>query len=85
MHRYIVISDKITDDDLADVFPDTYSFRENHVWGVASKLPTSMDVSKALKFNDDDSPRSGVVLKVGEYYGRYDKGLWQKLDAWKAD
>ncbi len=44
-------------------------------------MATSSDVSDSLGFEPDQ--RSGVVFKIGEYYGCYDEALWQKLEAWK--
>ena len=85
MHRYVVISAKVETDELQRLFPETYPLKEGNAWMIGTSMNTSADVSKSLGFTsqEGDKARSGIVVKVDEYYGFYDKSLWQKLDAWK--
>ena len=67
-------------DSLESIFdPHCYTLEENRLWAVATKEQTCADVSKLIGIG---AKMSGVVVRIGEYYGHYDVALWQKLDAW---
>ena len=84
MHCYVVISEQLDDAEVQRSFPDVYPLREGNAWMVASAMTTSADVSNSLNFEPKEGGKSGIVVKVDQYYGCYDKALWQKLDAWKT-
>ncbi len=64
------------------MFPENYPLHEGNVWAVKSPMATTSDVSQFLGFNAEENGRSGVVVKIDDYHGCYDRGLWEKLDAW---
>ncbi len=85
MHRYAVFSEDLERANLEEKFgPHVFQLGEgdeaSHLWIVATPMATSSDVSDQLGF--EPAKMSGVVLKVGEYYGCYDEALWQKLESW---
>ncbi len=83
MHRYVVISSELDDAAMQQAFSDVYPLREENAWVVATAMATSADVSNSLDFHAKEGGKSGIVVKIDQYYGCYDKALWQKLDAWK--
>ena len=48
------------------------------LWAIGTELATCVDVCERLGING----QSMLVVPVNEYYGRWDRVLWQKLDAW---
>ena len=59
-----------------------YEIEKNKLWVVAAAgAQTSADVCKALGIG---SGKTGVVIRIDEYFGHYDTALWQKLEAWRA-
>ena len=54
------------------------------VWAVAGEDLTSADVCAALGIAGGNNAEKlpGVVFRLGEFYGRWDAALWQRLDAW---
>lgn len=55
-------------------------------WAVAGEDLTSADVCAALGIAGGSNPQKlpGVVFRLGEFYGRWDAALWQRLDAWQS-
>ena len=60
-------------------FPDAHYRLANDLWAIGSPLETCVDVCSALGVQDSNRM---VVVLIDEYYGSFDKGLWQKLDSW---
>lgn len=60
-------------------FAENYVLSDDVLWAVASDDATCLDVCKKLGIVGE---RDGVVVRIDEYYGRFDSGLWQKLEAW---
>jgi len=52
-------------------------------WAVASGDRTCADVSERLGMNDETG-RSGMVSRIGEYFGYYNRALWDRIEAWKS-
>ena len=70
-------------DSLEFIFgPHHYELGENRLWAVATDANTCADVSTLVGIG---AGTPGVVIRIGEYYGRYDTALWQKLAAWRGD
>ena len=59
-------------------FPERYRLDEG-MWAVRSSLATCSEVHEHLALGPD---RAGVVIKITEYYGHYDRALWEKLESW---
>ena len=64
---------------VAQHFPDAHYQIADNLWAVGSPLETCVDVYRALGADDQNTM---VVVRINEFYGRFDKGLWQKLDSW---
>ena len=63
-------------------FPDrNYEFTKS-LWAVAGKEATCADVCSALGIARGSR---GIVSTVSEYYGHFDRALWQKLSAWSSE
>ena len=62
-----------------EVFPDSHHRIADDLWAVGSRLRTCVEVCDALGLDD---PHTMVVVPMNEYYGRFDRALWQKLEAW---
>jgi len=69
------------DDAVKTRFPDTHYHISEGLWAVASRLRTSADVCEQLGISGG---LRGIVVPMEEYYGHYDRALWQKLAAWSA-
>lgn len=84
MHCYVLISESVDQSEVDELFQDAFKIRDS-VWAVLSELGTCVDVCEALGMKDAENERtnSGVVFKVGMYYGLYDPALWQKLALWE--
>lgn len=83
MQAYLIVTDRIPKSEITATFPDHYELGES-VFVIASADKTCSDVSGKLKLNNPPTDRSGVVVKINEYYGLYDAALWQKIESWKA-
>lgn len=60
-------------------FPDSHHRIANDLWAVGSPLTTCAEVCTALGV---DEPNTMVVVPMTDYYGRFDRALWQKLESW---
>ena len=83
---YIVISNE--DTGLADAIASEYPAAHQEIvpgvaWAVAGEDLTSADVCQSLGIaGGGDARNSGLVFRLGEYYGRWDPALWQRFDVW---
>lgn len=93
MNVYLAIipPDSIDQKELDSKFPKNQPVIPG-VWVVAGTHDTCADVSAELgiiKENpslfEGQGTRWGVVVKVEEYYGYFDRALWDKIDAWRRD
>ena len=66
---------------ITECFPEHFVLIDNMIWSVASDLMTTVDVCNKLDITSDNN-RNAVVIRINEYYGRWNVGLWQKLSAW---
>ena len=78
MHCYLIVGTTIETADVREKFPNCYEVRSG-VWAVASELETSAQVSDLMGFL---KPQTGIVFKITQFYGYYDKALWESLNAW---
>lgn len=67
------------DEAVTQIFPDAHHQIAPDLWAIGSPLLTCFDVCQRLGV---DEGRRMVVAPMSEYYGRFDRALWQKLDAW---
>ncbi len=49
------------------------------LWAIGTEILTAADVCERLGMNEDSEI---VVVPIRDYYGRFDRALWQKLEAW---
>lgn len=84
MKRYVVIVPKgeIEPPLLTKVFPHFYELVAETVWIVGSPQITCAEVCETLGIGRDG--KRGVVTKMDDYYGFYDRALWEKANAWGA-
>ena len=69
---------------VAEAFPDAHHQIAPELWAIGSPLATPADVCEKLGI-DEGAGRSMIVARMGSYYGRFDPGLWQRLDAWEDE
>ena len=86
---YIVISKANSGvaDAIAAKYPSEYQeIVPGVAWAVAGEDLTTADVCAALGIAGGSNPQnlSGVVFRLGEFYGRWDPALWQRLDVWRG-
>ena len=62
-----------------DGFPHHETLIPNQLWAIGTELLTCADVCEKLGI---EAGSSGVVVKFDEYYGRWDRSLWDKIEAW---
>lgn len=67
---------------IEEKFPRAHYRLMDSLWAVGSSLSTCVDVCEELGI-EEESP--GVVANVHEYYGHFDRALWQKLTAWSLE
>ena len=80
MNIYLIVGTATEDSHVRSIFSDCYSVRSG-VWAVATELETCAEVSSAMGF---DKNNTGIAFRLSEYYGVYDKALWQLIEAWDA-
>ena len=78
MNSYLVFMPE-EDGKVRREFPDAHYRIGNDLWAVSSDLPTCAEVCERLGIEDG---RRMVVVPMNEYYGRFDRALWQRLDSW---
>ena len=79
MPRYMIFMPNGTQA-VEDNFPLRHTITDHTLWAVGSDLLTCADVAQRLFMGVDGN--YGVVVKIDEYYGAYDRALWDKLQAW---
>ena len=60
-------------------FPQAHYQIGDDLWAINSDLPTCVDVCEHLGIEDGQRM---VVVPMTEYYGRFDRALWQRHDSW---
>ena len=84
MNCYVVVADPSLKTKLTQAFPDHHEVATN-VWAVAGKQRTCADVCNALGIKTSAGKGdSGVVCKFNEYYGYFDRALWDKIASWQG-
>ena len=61
-------------------FPLHHTIESDTLWAIGTDLLTCADVWE--KFEPTDA--SGVVVKFDEFYGLWNRALWDKIEAWAA-
>lgn len=89
MKSYVVVTagnSGITESVLESVFQERrYPIREQ-VWAVAGEHETAESVYEALATEVPESDLGSVVIvNVDDYYGLFDKALWNRLWAWNRE
>ncbi len=87
MNCFLVISGDIDEEhapwDSDGPFEGAYRIRDG-VWAVAGPFETCTDVCLALGMDPDLDGNEGVVVKIGEYFGLFNRTLWDKLATWRS-
>ena len=85
MNSFIVIlPDTHGRPSVPETFPDFhYEIIVDAVWAVGATETTCSDVCKKLGIVEEE--RSIVVIKADDFYGYFDKALWEKLISWRDD
>ena len=81
MNNYLVFMPG-GEDKVETEFPRHYPLAAGSLWAVGSDELTCADVCDRLGIG---SGESGVVYRIDDYYGHYDRALWQKLAAWSRE
>ena len=84
MKRYVVIvpAGEMDSIHVTKVFPENYELLPGNVWAVGAPQATCAEVCEKLGIGRDG--KRGVVTKMDDYYGFYDRALWEKANAWGA-
>ncbi len=80
---YLIAATDITDAEVRSAFGARMMGVRDGVWVVATAFPTCADVAERLGMNTNIG-RSGIVVRIGEYFGFYNRALWDKIEAWKV-
>ena len=67
---------------VAESFPMHHEVLSDRVWAVAGHQTTCAEVCKELGIGEKGVP--GVVIKMDEYYGFFDRALWDHINNWRA-
>ena len=82
MKRYVVIVPvgEMDSSDVTATFPDNYEVLPGNVWAVGAPQATCAEVCELLGIGQGG--KRGVVTSMDDYYGFYDRALWEKANAW---
>ena len=83
MYSYLVVGTNIKDSDIENTFSDSYKIRDG-AWAIGCDLDTCVAVSRALHMERMPDSKSGIVVKISEYYGFFNVGLWETIESWRA-
>ena len=67
---------------ITSTFPDHHAILGGSVYMVAAKQRTCAEVCDAIGIGNG-AQKNGLVTKVNDYYGLFDRALWEKMDAWR--
>ena len=82
MNCFVVIAPNNSDigSSIKQAFPQQHAVVPDRVWIVAGPQRTCSEVSQVLSVGEGNP---GVVTKLGEYYGYFDRALWQDIEQWR--
>ena len=89
LNLYVVINPGMPGVDaatVAEVFPNRHhEIVPGRVWAVAGPQATCVDVCEALKLGGfaPESITVGIVVRMSEYNGYADRGLWERVRVWQ--
>ena len=64
---------------IEETFPTAHFWIDENLWAIGSEVPTCVDVCELLGIDTDNRM---IVVPMNDYYGRFDRALWQRLEAW---
>lgn len=67
---------------VADLFPENHSIVADTAWVVAGSQRTCSEVYEALQVEQEGLEI--VVVKMDDYYGLFDRALWEKVNDWRT-
>ena len=84
MKSYVVIvpTGEIEGQFVSATFPNHHEVLAGNVWVVGARQATCAEVCEALGIGQGG--KRGVVTKMDDYYGFYDRAVWEKASAWAA-
>ena len=83
MNCFVVISPGgLSASAVTDAFPDSYSVVEDTAWVIAGSQRTCSEVCETLGVGQE-GPEI-VVVKMDDYYGFFDRALWEKVNDWRT-
>lgn len=84
MNCFVIVSpDKKFDPSLVTQAFRDHSQVSDDVWVVAGEQGTCADVCDKLGIGTPTGTR-GVVVKLDDYYGFFDRALWEKINEWRS-
>ena len=83
MNCYLIAATNISDQEISAAFGAKVMVVGEGTWVVASMDQTCADVAERLGMNSRRG-KSGIVVRVGEYFGFYNRALWDRIEAWKV-
>ena len=79
MNTFIVFSPQ-EGNKVKQTYPNCFELNES-VWVIASEERTCADVCHSLEMVNGNQHR-GVVVKFSEFYGLFDRALWERISDW---
>ena len=86
MNSYLIVlppRSPVTREAVTRAFPDKYEAVADAVWAVASEKRTCADVCDEIGI-DGTSGNTGMVVKIDQYYGVFDRALWDNIEEWRT-
>ncbi len=89
MHCFLVVippGSTVQASAVNDKFRNHHEVIPDRVWAVAGPQSTCVEVGEALGIGRrGTSDATGVVVKIGEYNGFFERALWEKINAWETE
>ncbi len=81
MNCFLVVSESLDTHTVQQAFPSHCYDIEADAWVVAGPQATCADICQVLGVGPGG--KRGVVAKMDEYYGFFDRALWDKIVEWR--
>ena len=82
MNCYLAVATNLVTDDVVAIYSDALKVCDG-AWVFPAADETCAEVAERLGMNNTRHT-IGIVVSVDDYYGYYNKALWDKISAWKA-
>lgn len=81
LHTYLIASGDLSSATVEEEFDECYPVYKN-AWVIATTLTTCAEVADKGGLSPKGK-RTGIVVKLRDYYGYFDMALWEKIEAWE--